>query len=288
MTSATPPGERAPRRPSRKARARRRRALGARLLAETGVLWSALPVEWPRQPGPEEVGAAEDDEELPGWPWRVRQTLWALLTRPRSSFAEVAEPVSHASVLGLLATVRLPLWFVLLGLLGGQALAGSGATPPLRPIDDFVDPRLGGVVSTWLLLMVPVGLPLLYFFGGLVTHVALALTGGAPRSIAATMRAVGYALALPLGLLALLEVPLYLGFVPGVAAIGVLAAMGLLFFALLACALAGTHRIPLIRGLLVALVPLAFVLAVTFGRVFFVLPDLPGWTPPPISAYVLP
>lgn len=276
-------------------RARRRRALGARLLAETGVLWSALPVEWPRQPGPDEVvqvagggASADDDEELPGWSWRVRATLSALLRRPRRSFAEVAEPVSHAAVLGFLATVRLPAWIVVLALLGARALTDGAATPPIRPIDELVDPRLGGVVSTWLLLMVPVGLPLLYFFGGIVTHVALALTGGAPRSIAATMRAVGYSLAIPLGLMAIAEVPLYLGVVPGIVYLAVLGAMGLVFFTLLANALAGTHRISLLRGFLVAIVPLALFLGVSFGRGLFVLPDLPGWTPPAISTYALP
>jgi hypothetical protein len=281
VTSATP-----------RDRAARRRAVGVRLLAETGALWSALPVEWPRQPSPGEGGvvaaAAEDEDELPGWGWRVRQTLVALLMRPRGSFAEVQEPISHAAILGFLATVRLPLWFALVIILGIRAALGGDEPALLRPIDDVLDPRLADVLSTWLLLMVPVGLPLLYFFGGLLTHVALALTGGAPRSIAATMRATGYGLAAPLAMMSVADLPLYLGVLGSVPYLVILGLAALLFFHQLANALAGTHRILFIRGVLVGFVPLALFVAAALGRAIFLFTDLPGWTPPPASPYLLP
>jgi len=277
VTSATPPRD----------RASRRRAVGDRLLADEGALWSALPVEWPRQPQPADGVVAEDEEELPGWGWRVRRTLTALLLRPRKSFAEVQEPVSHAAVLGFLATVRLPLWIVIVAIVGAQAAMDVTGTTALRPIDEILDPRLADVLSTWLLLMVPVGLPLLYFFAGILTHVALALTGGAPRSIAATMRATGYALAAPLAVMSIAEVPLYLGVLTSVPYLGLLGLMALLFFHQLAYALAGTHRIPLLRGILVGLVPLALFIGAAAGRALFLLPDLPGWTAPGVSPYLL-
>ncbi|HFE45362.1 MAG TPA: hypothetical protein ENJ18_07675 [Nannocystis exedens] len=275
MTSATPSD-----------RAVRRRAVGDRLLADTGSLWSALPVEWPRQSRPVGGVFAEGEEELPGWAWRVRQTLGALLLRPRQSFAEVQEPVSHGAVLAFLATVRLPLWIVIVVIVGAQAALGGVESPSVRPIDEMLDPRLADVLSTWLLLMVPVGLPLLYFFAGILTHVALALTGGAPRSIAATMRATGYALAAPLAVMSVAELPLYLGYVTSVPYLVVLGLMALLFFHQLAYALAGTHRIPLLRGILVGLVPFALFIGAAAGRAFFLLPDLPGWTPT-ASPYLL-
>jgi len=269
-------------------RAARRSAVGDRLLADIGALWSALPVEWPRQPRPTEEKLAEGEEELPGWIWRVRHTFAALLLRPRQSFAHVQEPVSHAAVLGFLATVRLPLWIVVVVLVGVQAASGGGGTMTLRPIDELLDPLLAQVLSTWLLLMVPVGLPLLYFFSGILTHVALALTGGAPRSIAATMRATGYALGAPLAVMSVAEVPLYLGLLGSVPYLVLLGLMALLFFHQLAHALAGTHRIPFLRGVLVGLVPLALFIGAAAGRALFLLPELPGWTPPMASPYLLP
>ena len=51
-------------------------------------------------------------------------------------------------------------------------------------------PPLAEALSSWLVLMVPVGMPLLYFLGGLMAHIGMALTGGASRSIGASMRAI--------------------------------------------------------------------------------------------------
>lgn len=263
-----------------------RHALGRRLLAEGGALWSALPVEWPTEGA---KGSVADPPELPGLAWRVWTSLGALLRRPRASFAHVQEPVAHGAVLRLLQALRLPLWLALLAALGLRAwlMPGLGSTL-LRPVHEVLDPRLCEALSLWLLLMVPIGMPLLYFALGMATHVALALTGGAPRSIAATMRATGYALAPALLAIAVLDLPLHLGRMSGLAYLIALGAIGLLFFHQAAQALTGTHAISPIRGYVVAIVPLAMVLGVQLGRAILVLPDLPGWQPPVSHSYFIP
>ena len=261
-----------------------RHALGRRLLAEGGVLWSALPVEWPTEGA---RGSVADPPELPGLWWRVWASLVALLKRPGRSFAYVQEPVAHGAVLRLLLAVRLPLWGVLLAALTVQAWLPAGALK-LRPIHALLDPRLCEVLSLWLLLMVPIGLPLLYFALGMATHVALALTGGAPRSIAATMRAIGYALAPTMLAIAVLDVPLHLGALSGLAYAIALAVTLLVFFHQAGQALTGTHAISPVRGHIVAVVPLVMVLAVQLGRALLVLPDVPGWHPAPAHPYFLP
>ena len=261
-----------------------RHALGRRLLAEGGVLFSALPVEWPTEGA---RGSVADPPELPGLWWRVWASLVALLRRPGRSFAYVQEPVAHGSVLRLLLAVRLPLWGVLLAALMVQAWLPAGATK-LRPIHALLDPRLCEVLSLWLLLMVPIGVPLLYFGLGMVTHVALALTGGAPRSIAASMRASGYALAPALVGIAAIDLPLQLGLLSGGVYLGLLVLVGLSFFHQLGQALTGTHAISPVRGYLVAVVPLALVLTAQFGRALLVLPDLPGWSAAASHPYFIP
>jgi hypothetical protein len=262
-----------------------RHALGRRLVAEGSVLWSALPVEWPTEGA---KGSVADPPELPGLAWRVWASLSSLLRRPRQSFAYVHEPVAHGAVLRLLHGVRLPLWLVLLVALGVRAwLSPDGATV-LAPIHEVLDPRLCEVLSLWLLLMVPIGVPLLYFALGMATHVALTLTGGAPRSIAASMRAAGTALAPGLLGISILDLFLHLGMMSGLAYLFALAVVGLSYFHQLGQALTGTHGISPVRGYVVAVVPLAMVLAVQLGRALLVLPDFPGWEPSPTHPYFIP
>lgn len=262
-----------------------RHALGRRLVAEGGVLWSALPVEWPTEGA---KGSVADPPELPGLAWRVWASLKALLGRPRSSFAYVQEPVAHGAVLKLLHAVRLPLWLALVAALGVRAwLQPAGATK-LQPIHEVLDPRLCEVLSLWLLLMVPIGVPLLYFALGLATHVAMALTGGAPRSIAASMRAAGMALAPSLLAISLLDIPLHLGMLPGTAYIVALGVIGLLYYHQLAHALTGTHATSPARGYIVAVVPMVMVFVVQGVRAVLLLPDLPGWSPSPTHPYFIP
>ena len=263
-----------------------RHALGRSLVAGGSVLWSALPVEWPTEGT---KGSVAEPPELPGLAWRVWASLSSLLRRPRRSFAYVHEPVAHGSVLTLLQAVRLPLWVVLLVVLAlrGWLAPGGGATP-LRPVHAVLDPRLCEVLSLWLLLMVPIGVPLLYFALGMATHVALALTGGAPRSIAASMRAAGTALAPGLLGISVLDLFLHLGLMSGWVYLGALAAIGLLYFHQLGQALTGTHAISMVRGYVVAVVPLAIVLAVQLGRALLLLPDFPGWEASVTHPYFIP
>lgn len=258
----------------------RQEARGRELLAESGALWSALPVEWPRE-------AAGSAAALPGWGWRVRRSLAALLLRPRRSFQYVHEPVDHAAVLRLLLTVRLPPWFLLLLALTGLSLWG-GQENLVREGISALDPRLAGALSLWLLLMAPVGVPLMYAGLGIATHVALALTGGAPRSIAASMRAVGYALAPALLGVALLDLPLGLGALSLPTYLVALAALTLLVFVQVGNALTGTHQIPAVRGFVVALVPAALFAAGQLLRAVLALGELPGYAPPPGLPYLVP
>lgn len=261
-----------------------RHALGRRLLADGSVLFSALPVEWPTEGA---RGSVADPPELPGLWWRVWASLSALLRRPGRSFAYVHEPVAHGAVLRLLLAVRLPLWGIMLAALAVQAWLPAGATR-LRPIHDMLDPRLCEVLSLWLLLMVPIGVPLLYAALGVATHVAIVLTGGAPRSIAATMRATGYALTPALLGVAVIDVPLQLGLLPGLPYLVLLGLVGLSFFHQLGQALTRTHAISPVRGYLVAVWPLTMVLAAQFGRALLVLPDLPGWVGSASHPYFIP
>lgn len=259
----------------------RRAARGRELLTDPGGLWSALPVEWPREAGGSEAA-------LPGWPWRVRETLVALLVRPWRSFVYVQEPIDHAAAIRFLLSVRLPLWGVLLAVLLTRALQGPAMAITVRPIHGLLDPRLTDALALWSLLMTPAGVPLLYFFLGITAHVAVALTGGAPRSIAASMRAVGYAIAPALLGVALLDLPLHLGLVPSLAYAGALAGLTLLVFVLAGSALTATHQIAAARGFVVALVPAALFAGAQVLRAALVLRDLPGWAPPQGMPYFVP
>lgn len=284
-----------PRKPaSAAASAATRREVGRKLLAEPGKLWSALPVEWPTATEADRLAEAAGDHEitqLPGPMWRFLNTLGQLVTNPRRSFAHVHEPVSHGSVLKFLAYVRLPLWFVTMAVvLRAMSWTEAPEAIALRPVHDVLDPQLTSAMSLWLLLMIPVGLPLLYFVSGLTSHVALTLTGGAPRSIAASMRATGYALALPLVIVALLDTLVHTGvFVLPVnaffAAVGVLV---LVYIRQLAYALAGTHNISLVRCVFVSLVPVAVLAGLTFARGYLELPTFPGWAPHLGAPYFIP
>ena len=258
----------------------RLRARGRELLADAGALWSALPVEWPRE-------AEGEAAALPRWGWRVRRTLAALLLRPRRSFVYVHEPVDHGSLLRLLLTVRLPLWLALVAAMAALGLWGD-QPEVVREGLPLLDARLTAALSLWLLLMVPVGVPLLYFALGIATHVALALTGGAPRSIAASLRAVGYATAPALLGVALLDLPLFLGVLPLTAYAAGLAALTLLTFVIAGNALTGTHQISAIRGFVVALVPAAMFVAAQVARAVLAVGELPGYTPPSGLPYLLP
>lgn len=201
----------------------------------------------------------------------------------------VEEPVSHARVLGFLATLRLPLWGVALAwaAIDAWTSTGSGLGELKRPsvVGEILGAQFADVMRIWLLLLVPIGLPMLYFFGGILAHTGMALTGGARRSIGATMRAVGLALAPSLLLVGVLDL-LVVGFDVSPEIWGVIVAIaGLSAILLLAVALARTHSTSLFRGLLVAGLPVAFFLALTTGRGLLEYYRLPFMPAPPIDNY---
>ncbi len=242
-----------------------------------------MPIEWSRASRADRLASEAGDrgvEQLPGTAWRLVFTIVQLLRRPIRSFARVQEPVAHGTALGFLAAVRLPIWLGLIVTFIVFSATGGPTPTRIRPAHSLFDPRLVEALSLWLLLLVPAGLPLIYFFNGIFSHVALSLTGGAPRSIGATLRATGYALAPALLCVSLLDIALHtvgLGFTTFAIAAGVI---WLMFFIQLGCALTGTHNIPAIRGFLVAFIPAGLPILILCARAYLVLEDFPGWAPP--------
>ncbi|PRQ07143.1 hypothetical protein [Enhygromyxa salina] len=221
------------------------------------------------------------------WLLRCGKTLLQLIVSPSASFRVVEEPVSHARVLAFLATLRLPTWLFALGWAGISWLTADGVGPLKRPsvIGELLGAQFADVLRLWLLLLVPLGLPMLYFFGGILAHSAMALTGGARRSIGATMRAVGLALAPSLLLVGIADLLVVgLGLEPEVWFVLISLAV-MIAVVLLAVALARTHSTTLVRGLLVAALPVVFFASVTVGRGLLEFYRLPFMPAPPIDSY---
>jgi hypothetical protein len=222
-----------------------------------------------------------------GWLRACVRTLARTLTRPSQSFLRAPEPVAHGRVLGYLATLRLPAWALLVAIEGARVFDDATRPLPMRSIHAVLDAPLVQALTAWLILMVPVGLPLLYFFGGLIAHLGIALTGGASRSIGASMRAVGYAAGPALLAVAVLDLPLYLADMPALVYLGSIAAVTVLMLVLGGVALARTHQLSLMRGWVVMLLPAVLLAAVSLGRAALVLRELPG-LPVPDQPYYVP
>jgi hypothetical protein len=221
------------------------------------------------------------------WVLRCGKTLVQLIVSPSASFRVVEEPVSHARVLAFLATLRLPTWLLGLGWASYSWFTSEGPGPLARPsvIGEIFGAQFADVLRLWLLLLVPLGLPMLYFFGGILAHSAIALTGGARRSIGATMRAFGLALApsfLLVGIADFLVVGLHVE--PEIWFVLIWVAV-LIGAVLLAVALGRTHSTSVTRALLVAALPIAFFAAVTVGRGLLEYYRLPFMPAPPIESY---
>lgn len=234
--------------------------------------------------------AVEDRGSRRHWILRSVQTLATIVRHPAAAFTRFSEPVDHGTVLQFLATLRLPPWIVLVLVLVVHHVREQTSDAELvletpRAIYTVLDPDLVQALSTWLLVMVPVGVPLLYFVSGLLAHIGIALTGGAQRSIGATMRAVGYTLGPPLLAISLLELPLHFGLLTGWVYLSALAVIVFVFLVLSAFALARTHRVSLVRGILVALIPSLTLGAVTYGRAALELPTVPPFLLDPPSPF---
>ncbi|MEM7153029.1 MAG: hypothetical protein AAF799_09305 [Myxococcota bacterium] len=211
-----------------------------------------------------------------------------MIFHPSRSFRVCPEPIDHGRVIRFLATVRLLPWVALVGVLGyTQLTAVEGMGVPMRAIYVFIEPSLAQVLSMWIVMMIPVGLPLLYFVSGLTGHIGVALTGGASRSIGASMRACGYVSGLVLLVIGVVDIPLYLGWVPGPVYIGVLGVQLAGYWGLAGLALARSHQVSVARGIIAALLPTLMLGGVTVARASLELAELPG-IEVPTSPYALP
>ncbi|MEE9381864.1 MAG: hypothetical protein V3V08_00420 [Nannocystaceae bacterium] len=217
-----------------------------------------------------------------GWLRRSALTLLQLLRSPNSSFRRVQEPVDHGVALAFISTIRLPAWGFLLAVLLVRAVlreAPEALTP--NGLGLAIDPHFADALSLWLLLMVPLGAPLLYFIGGIMAHGVTTLTGGAEGSLGASMRAFGYTAGWPLLAVACLDVPLYLGAIRPEIYASVFGVVLCLQYGLLALALARTHDMGLLRALLVATAPTFLFAAMVALRALLELPHFPFLAPPP-------
>jgi len=218
-----------------------------------------------------------DDPRLPieqAWsPSTMLRTLERTVLRPRAAFHRWPQPLPHGRVVAWLALLRAPGWCAAV-----LWLALTPATLPfeLRPAHLVIEPRLARVLEVWLLWMVPVGVPLLYFVAGITGQIGLALTGGARRSVGASMRAVGYAVAPFLGLLGLLDLAVHSGAVAGWMLLASTAALVLGAAVHTARVLAITHQIAVVRALAIAALPVLLMFAGTLARYALVLRELPG------------
>jgi len=215
-----------------------------------------------------------------------------LLVPPRAMFEDVREPVLHGRIVLFMASVRIPLW-LLTAVAVGINVAVFGVDPHVhdRAMSQLLGQGPGGALAealaVWLFMLVPLALPILYFAGGLLVHLGLTLTGGAHRSVGASMRAFGLTVAPVLLVVGLLDLPLYLGFIGPFLYVRVLIGMALVQFVWLSIALRHTHRVWMVRALLLSPMVVVFTQLVIWVRVLTVLPHVPGLPPPEPPDYVL-
>lgn len=222
------------------------------------------------------------------WLRRCARTLLGVVVSPQRVFLRCPEPIDHGTALRFLATLRLLPWLGLVAWLGAAfVLSPEREVETSRSIHVVLDPAMLEALSVWLLVMVPVGMPLLYFVCGLVSHVAVGLTGGASRSVGASMRAVGYAMGPALLGVAVLDVLIFTVGLDGQVFLLIAAGLVLAFLWSASVGLARTHQIHLVRAILVALLPTAILFAAFAGRAALQLEDVPGLPDPP-SPYVIP
>ena len=234
-------------------------------------------------------------------------SLRILVSRPFARAVRMDAPVAHAGVVSLMWAVRWPTWmicslpvfvaFLASAAPGGAADVGDPAAPAglvslaaghmaaPSALELVLPAFFAQSLRVWLLLMVPLGVPLVYFAAGLAAHVVLILTGGAPRSMGTTMRAVGLAFIPPSLVLGIMDVGASFGLLGPEVWLACFVAVGAwlgvrIFF--------GVRRLQgLRRRRTLAVVPVSL-LVLTSGvmlRATLVLPNLPGAPPPPELRY---
>jgi hypothetical protein len=211
------------------------------------------------------------------------RTMGRALMRPAAAFRRVREPVAHAPMLELLAWARLLPWVPTIVVVAWSAWrSGALQAGPASPtaLDTVVGPAFAFVASLWLLALVPLGIPVLYFLGGVAGHLGLVLSGGVRRSVGASMRAFAVASAPILLLLSLAELGIALRVVTPEVWFGILNLAAVLHVTFTGVAMARTHEASLLRGWMVA--PLmTTILVLTFVvRAGLLLPRWPGEPPP--------
>ncbi|RMG98151.1 MAG: hypothetical protein D6705_07000 [Deltaproteobacteria bacterium] len=207
--------------------------------------------------------------------------------RLRTLAGQVPEPVEHGRWIAALAVLRCAPWLVTVGVLVARMLDAEIEIQPLLPIHRIVDAPLARALSAWSLLLVPVGVPLVYFMGGLLPHLGLVLTGGARWPLSATLRALALAFA-PLYLaVGIVELLAWAHLAPARIVFGLAAAAFAHAWIAGTVAVAATHRIGVFWGAAVVAPGLA-AWAVVFGaRLALVVGTMPGLDVPPPSPYAI-
>ncbi len=225
-----------------------------------------------------------------GWWRRVGRTLAQICLWPARSFDAVEEPVHHGPALAFIASLVIPSWLiaVTVGLIDWYSLPADSEAPIRQTVaTGLVGLQLGQVMAVWSTLMTPLRIPVLYFLVGLGGHVIMALTGGARRSIGASMRALGFALAPVFAVFAALELLLAVRMLDPVIWQWTFVSWTVIGWGLSAIALSRTHGSTVIRGLFVVLVPVAIFAAFAFAGASFELDYLPFLGAPERSPYLL-
>jgi hypothetical protein len=216
----------------------------------------------------------------------VMSALWTMgraLRRPAAAFQRVREPVAHAPLLELMAWARLLPWLPTLLVVAWSAWrSGALHTGPAgtTALDAAIGPAVALAGSLWLLALVPLGLPLLYFLGGVAGHLGVLLSGGVRRSVGASMRAFAITSAPVLLVLSCAELGVVLGLLTPEAWLAVLAASALVHVIFTGIALARTHEALLLRGWLVAPLVTTILILGFVARAGLLLPRWPGEPPP--------
>jgi hypothetical protein len=102
------------------------------------------------------------------------------------------------------------------------------------------------------------------------------------------MRATGYALDLPLLIIAVLDFPLFLGAMDPYVYLGIITVVRVVFLVRAGLALAQTHGTSHLRGLAVALLPALIVFEMATARAVLVSEIVPGLEPPSSDTFYIP